>query len=687
MEESRSLGSESTLMLGERPTHSHIWTPAQPLSAGSSTPKTDQHGPSPGSPTFVREKLGFVTALTDFACVVCPLAFLIFAIFVLRKNGRPIDEDFSQYQNAITTLATIFPILFAAIMGRLMYQISRWKLERGGTVGTLEQLMGSRTLGSTILTQAELHTFNILGLALIFVWAWSPLGGQGLLRMMDSRLKPVVTRSEIIHFDTDSTPEFATWMQVSASNNAGIRDRISIQDSMYNAALLSPDSIQNASQDIWDNVKIPFLDSYAESGDSEWHQVPSSHVNFEYSALVGVPVTHVSTGNTTFSLESSYIYLDCTNITRKNVPDARSIAINDSALAGYGYMMDPPRVPNGTWQGHPLQGTENNTADIAAWNLALDTFVDPMWSDVSFFTSHGFESLDTNRPSMFLREKGIEGKPTKLLAQIEYRSDGNRPPDLIFAQCGVYQHYIESRVNCSLESRGTRQNCSVVEQRRSKKPHAPEDISLLSFQAVFNKISLLLPQATHHTSSISTLDPSLKYIQNPSSLDIGNPSTDFQLEKVPKELFSHRLGQLINSYILIGQVFPRILGGSIDPDAVFEPNITVPVDAENLVEVYRISAPWTGVCIVSCIVFLVGGILSVVFIRLAAGPDVLGFVSTAMRDSKWMEMSPETTRMNGMDWTRSMREQRIRYGFVHQTPEGESLLGVGREDMVKRVQK
>lgn len=33
-----------------------------------------------------------------------------------------------------------FPVLFAAIMGRLMYQMSRWMLERGATMGTLEQL-------------------------------------------------------------------------------------------------------------------------------------------------------------------------------------------------------------------------------------------------------------------------------------------------------------------------------------------------------------------------------------------------------------------------------------------------------------------------------------------------------------------------------------------------------------------
>ena len=111
-----------------------------------------------------------------------------------------LDTDFQ--------LATIFPILFAAIMGRLMYQIARWKLEKGATMGTLEQLMGSRTIGSTVLTQIQLRTFNVLAVLLVLVWAFSPLGGQSLLRMLDLRLNTVVHPSAITYFDPDAQSNF-----------------------------------------------------------------------------------------------------------------------------------------------------------------------------------------------------------------------------------------------------------------------------------------------------------------------------------------------------------------------------------------------------------------------------------------------------------------------------------------------
>lgn len=44
-------------------------------------------------------------------------------------------------------MATVLPIVFASVVGRLMYETARWRLERGASVGSLEQLMGSRTVG------------------------------------------------------------------------------------------------------------------------------------------------------------------------------------------------------------------------------------------------------------------------------------------------------------------------------------------------------------------------------------------------------------------------------------------------------------------------------------------------------------------------------------------------------------
>ncbi|RMJ16977.1 hypothetical protein CDV36_003354 [Fusarium kuroshium] len=625
------------------------------------------------SEVILRSSLKPATILADLSSVLCPLACLVFSIVILHTDGRVIDGAYFNYQNAITTLATAFPILFAAIMGRLMYQLSRWMLERGATMVMLEQLMGSRTLGAAFLTQAELGAFNLVGLVIVFVWVWSPLGGQALLRMLNSRLDTVISPWTVVHFDTDARPKFEDWYEVSAVGTRHRRGIVATPHSMYNAALLSPDSIRNGSRDIWGNVKIPYLSSYGDFDDPGWQRVPSSPI-FEYSALVGIPIKNISVGNSSFPIESTYVHLDCFRLKKTLSPNAEYIDIKNTSLHG---LATP--LPNGTWQGYESNG--------ASWTLAVDTFTDAMWEKSSFYKTHGLNRSQINQPSMFTTEVGVEANPTTLLMQVEYPTTGMRPPDWFSAQCGVVQHYVESRINCSLVSGNGIQNCTVVEQRPSQKAHAPKDISFLSFPGILSELSQNMPAVANPDSKVYGLEPSLKYIQNPSTASMGSEKLP-ALENITQELFGYRLGQLINSYLLIGQVFDSILSGNTDdPNAVFEPNITAPVEVTDLLELYNVSQAWTWTFMFSCVVFLAGGALSVVFVHLAKSPDVLGFVSTVVRDSKHIDTPPEAAKMDGLDLTKSMKMRRIRYGVVHGAPEVKPLLGVGPEEAVEKLKR
>lgn len=73
---------------------------------------------------------------------------------------------------------TIFPIVFAAICGRSMKMIARYMAERGTKLGTLELLMASQSVWGTVESQLLLQRLTIVGVNLLFLWAWSPLGGQ-----------------------------------------------------------------------------------------------------------------------------------------------------------------------------------------------------------------------------------------------------------------------------------------------------------------------------------------------------------------------------------------------------------------------------------------------------------------------------------------------------------------------------
>src|SRR5690349_5066834 len=95
--------------------------------------------------------------------------------------------------------ATIFPLLFSVVVGRAAIKLATWKLERGTTLGLLESLIGSRTVGGTILTQIRLWPLTFLGLGLILIWLMSPMGSQAALRMLVIENENVESSSNITY--------------------------------------------------------------------------------------------------------------------------------------------------------------------------------------------------------------------------------------------------------------------------------------------------------------------------------------------------------------------------------------------------------------------------------------------------------------------------------------------------------
>jgi hypothetical protein len=78
----------------------------------------------------------------------------------------------------------VFPILFAAVLGRAAHAILVWRLERGELVGTLDVLAGNTSLTSTVISQLKVRRITFLGAILVLIWALSPIGGQGTIRQM-----------------------------------------------------------------------------------------------------------------------------------------------------------------------------------------------------------------------------------------------------------------------------------------------------------------------------------------------------------------------------------------------------------------------------------------------------------------------------------------------------------------------
>lgn len=569
-------------------------------------------------------------------------------------------------------------MIFSFAMSRLLYQLARQRLESGTAVGTLEQLIGSQTLGSAFKTHLELQSFNILGLILLCVWLLSPIGGQSLLRILHEDTLPIETR--VVYFDN---------LRQELTQSSGIRD------ASYHMALLAPEEVKRRPEDLWGNVKIPMIER---GHDQEWTEISAIPI---YSALVGIPIANVSRGNSTFSLESGYLNLTCDGRTLKrqatsgNIDDdtAAFIKLETVLLSGE---RSVNVSSNGSWYG--IQHKFDEEDDGVWFSIGIDRFVD----HVSPLSSSVVDDRNNSNNNNNNNNSGNVG-PTRLIFQARDRYFGKDPEvddpgvseyiQVYRTECRVRQKYVESRVLCVYDQGSIRPACRVVAQRPSQEQHPAEDNTFLSGRRSFYRLSRDMPR-WYRGTGVGKSDPMLLHLYDPSMADYLSETSTQDLRKVPDIDFSVRLSQVINSFILAEQLglsanpqFAKstmFSGGTEHPSGIHHKNATA--DTTNLITVYRISWPWMLLCILSCTVLAAAGIFGVMYAHSGSGPNLLGFASTMLRDSKYIDMySPDANigYMEGSELARLLKNKRIRYGRVRGCSTGDTL-GIGREEEVMK---
>lgn len=129
--------------------------------------------------------LGTVVFIGDLLLTFAPCLFLILSFQALSVDGRPVSSSRGQILEQAARLGpTLFPIIFAAVVGRLMRTYALWRAERGASLGILEQLNGSQNLLAAFERAILLPGLGILSIGVVFLWALSPVGGQSALRVL-----------------------------------------------------------------------------------------------------------------------------------------------------------------------------------------------------------------------------------------------------------------------------------------------------------------------------------------------------------------------------------------------------------------------------------------------------------------------------------------------------------------------
>lgn len=169
--------------------------------------------------------------------------------------------------------------------------------------------MGSQNLISAIQRVVLLQRYGPVGIAIVFLWLLSPLGGQTSLRILGVVPSSVLSTAQIQYFDVNYTGQ--SMFTTGDTFNTGV-------SAMFQANLLASEQVKKSPVDVWNNVKVPMIDQMSpwtpEMSDNPWITVDQSSKNTTYASLSGIIIIGFpSAGKSVFNIETSYIQLQCSN--------------------------------------------------------------------------------------------------------------------------------------------------------------------------------------------------------------------------------------------------------------------------------------------------------------------------------------------------------------------------------------
>jgi len=485
----------------------------------------------------------------------------------------------------------------------------------------------------------------------------SPIGGQASLQMLATRDKSEITHVPITYLTTGekSYSQFGS--------GSGFWEALPPINAIYAGSLTASTLVKNSEMDLWGNVKIPYLSRLTSSADEfGWQDVPLDLTLGKYSSLIGIPASGLSEStNTSYTLETNYFDLDCYNVFNGTLISLTAGVINLNVSN------------NGTDYGDTR----------STYNFGID----------------GTLALGYGMTWNYINDTGRNFPQRTILFQsfgfrLKYANS--------LAYCHISTAYVEAFVNC------TGLACGVTKMRPSQLPHPDPRLVPFEFawyQSVFSwqfmlATNLADKEGSHHGSSLT------EYYINDPVLPLSNTYRIYvELYKLAHKDMSVRLGQVINSYYLASLDPWGITGlssGAGNRDAVnsdgtkVSSNLAANVTTISTTSVNRVvyvcEWGWWVVFVLACLVMLVVACTGALLSWQTVGPDILGYVSTMTRDSKYLSLPNGGSALDGAYCARLLKKLKIQMHDVQ--PEKDTgywafalLGGKPRPPVVDRIYK
>jgi hypothetical protein len=342
-----------------------------------------------------------------------------------------------------------------------------------------------------MITHAMLRIFGVSAMALMTLWALSPLGGQGALRML-------TVRSHISDTIATTLWYLSSSVESPFSSGSATERAVNKMNALYVSNMFVPENARNASQDIFGNVKIPMIEELSlPAGEGGW--LPVENNTAVYSSLLGIPIAGIpTTGFVNFTMDSSYMRLNCVDL-----EEISRETYNSTYRQDYGGLLGD---------------------DLLYTNFVFKTAAKDQERDV--------DASLRNKTSL----------PARSLIFISSTSDIYETFN--YARCLISLSHVESRVLCEGKS------CYVAAMRRSLLPQTPANLTFFDGMGVslegnyFNEFA----NATGVRTNGDECTPTERYIHDPNTAFVSDHSDCVDLYSLPGDVFALRLGLLMNTY-------------------------------------------------------------------------------------------------------------------------------------------
>ena len=528
---------------------------------------------------------------------------------------------------------------------------------------------------------------SILVWCLLLIWALSPLGGQGSLRLMYHANSTAIDTQGLRYWDSGPVSNVFSYSSFWIFNDGSYP--LSMRD-IYMTALMQNADTRTGPLDQWGNVRIPRLpDANTSNADPDgWYSVQNGTVPpEEYTSLFGVPViglSEIHAANINFTIEATYVELSCSDPEYIAGFNSDGVGFNATCLEcnTEDSTSDRKLSRANSLLGPPLP-------ELTAAQKANETFTKPQRIKFASVTTQGMSSV----------------------------------------VCPVTQRHVEAFIEC------THGNCATTKIRASRTDHRKPNYTSFDYWATV-VLDMITEASTRNSNNpmdatvgVSTEELFLNDSNTPPlpspAVISGQMGGTVNLSTVDPKTFSRRASALLNIGLQVFMCPTGFAGDFLSDLTLYGPNHTpanglsetswniswtdgqapnafsinsafntrTPFIAASTnatvvkyTEVYRPNYVWVVFLFISAALLFCLAVFGLCLRCATVTPNVFDPVMGLTYNNKYMPVESQQSSLDALDRANALGGERVRLGYVEDERK-EVLLTLGQEGVVSAVKK